>query len=145
MSDPVGTDPVAPVLEVPVTSEDGPVTGVLLTDPVPDEIKPLLDPVMLPIEVELDQVNEEYVVAVPELPTSLDVAVIVDAVSTPLLEVPLPSRDDVGTLDGRPGVDVISVTEVRVDPPVVTTPLDGTVRVVSGEPDEVGGPREVLG
>ena len=84
--DPVG---IAPVLEVPDTSEEGPV-AVVLRDPVPEGIGPLLEAVMLPAEVELDHVKEECVEPALELPASLDGTVIVEAVPTPLLDVLLP-------------------------------------------------------
>ena len=43
VSDPVGTDHVAPVLEVPVTSADVSVTVPVLTDPVSDGTEPPLE------------------------------------------------------------------------------------------------------
>ena len=84
--DPVG---IAPVLEVPDTSEEGPV-AVVVREPVPEGIGPLLEAVMLPAEVELDQVKEECVEPALELPTSLDGTVIDEAVPTSLLDVLLP-------------------------------------------------------
>ncbi len=78
------------VLEIPVTGGDE-LVRVELEEPVPEELEPPLDAVLLLMEVELIQVNEVCVTLELELPILVVVVVTVDVVPTPpeLVEVVL--------------------------------------------------------